>query len=67
MLTERGRRALDLDRFGISLPVSYHAWGAFDSPVCENGHPRIPNNRMRNGGCMRCQQISVPKRRRAVA
>jgi hypothetical protein len=67
VLTDKGRRALELDRLGIDLPASYQAWGAADSPVCENGHPRVPQNRRRSGGCQKCVQIGTRKRRRAVA
>jgi len=66
-LTEKGRRALDLDRAGISLPASYHAWGADDSPVCENGHLRCDQTLALDGGCRVCHMIGVVRRRRRAA
>ena len=66
-LTEKGRRALDLDRAGINLPASYHAWGASDSPVCENGHLRCKQTVALDGGCRACHMIGVVRKRRRAA
>jgi len=66
VLMDRGRRVLAFDRANIALPASYHAWGADDSPQCENGHRRCLKNRARDGGCRCCQRIGAPQQRRAA-
>jgi len=65
-LTDRGRRALALDAAGIDLPASYNAWGTDDSPLCENGHRRVPATACRDGGCRACRSIGVSKKRKAA-
>jgi hypothetical protein len=67
VLTDRGRRVLAFDRASLGLPASYHAWGAIDSPVCENGHPRCQGNVMRDGGCRACRQREIASDRRVAA
>lgn len=51
-LTDKGRKALLLDELGVSLPQSFAAWGASDSPYCNNGHQRL-----RPGRCGPCAQM----------